>query len=322
MIGKLRQAWTDYWFEPAPLVNLAVCRIVVAGFQLLWLATRTDYARLAQEASYPDFLYDPLPVLHLLVWPVGWTYRPGLEVLEAAFTVALISGALAVIGLFTRASLALFTLASVFLHAYAYSFGDFHHPEGVIVISLALLTLAPSGEVLSLDRRLGRWFGGDGGTGSAADGRELLSATSEYARWPLRVIAWLMALVYLSAAASKIHPAGLEWMNGTTLQYYLIQDGLRWDSALGIWFGEQHGLSTALSWLTVLFEGTFVLVLVAPALALIYVPLGAALHLGIYVTMKAPFFGWVALYCVFVPWRDVGRWLRERLARGPSSVRG
>lgn len=247
------------------------------------------------------------------MWPFGWTYRPGVDVLEAVFVVALIAGALSVVGLVTRLSLTVFTLSSVFLQAHAFSFGDFHHPEGVIMIALGVLTLAPSGEVLSLDRRLGRWVGGPGS--GTAGGADLLSAKSEYARWPLLVIAWVMALVYLSAAVSKLPPAGLDWMNGTTLQYYLIQDGLRWDSAIGVWLGGQHQLAKALSWGTILFEGTFFLLILVPALALVYVPLWAALHVGIYVTMKAPFFGWAALYCVFVPWQTVGRWLRDRFRR-------
>ncbi len=74
---------------------------------------------------------------------------------------------------------------------------------------------------------------------------------------------------------------------------YFFQDGLRWNIPFGIWLGQQHYIAWLLSWVAILFESTFFLVLLFPRLAWIYVPLGIAFHIGIYLTMKAPFF----LYC-------------------------
>lgn len=111
-------------------------------------------------------------------------------------------------------------------------------------------------------------------------------------------------------------------MNGFTLQFYLIQDGLRWDSAVGVWLGEHHRIAELMSWFTVMFEGTFFLVLLFPVLALVYVPLGIVMHVGIYVAMKAPFFEWVVLYSVFVPWNEVARRVRERIPTGAFGTLG
>ena len=33
----LSQVWTTYWFRPAPLFNLAVCRIFIVAFRLFLL---------------------------------------------------------------------------------------------------------------------------------------------------------------------------------------------------------------------------------------------------------------------------------------------
>lgn len=314
MIGRLRDAWDRYWFAPAPLVNLAACRLVIAGYHVGWLLKSDHTEVLAEQAALPDFMYDPLPVLHALIWPFGWTYRPGREVLETIYWIAILAGALAVLGLLTRISLSVFAVASVFLQAHAYSFGDFHHPEGVVLIALVVLAVAPSGRVLSVDQLWRRWRGrGDDGDGFVD---AVLSATSEHARWPLLLVAWTLSLVYLSAAVSKLAAGGLDWMNGHTLQYYLFQDALRWGKPLGLWLAEQHGLVVVISWLTVLFEGTFFLVLLFPALALVYVPVGTAMHAGIELTMRATFLGWIALYAAFVPWRRVGVWLRDRLSGG------
>lgn len=94
-------------------------------------------------------------------------------------------------------------------------------------------------------------------------------------------------------------------MNGYTLQYYLIGDGLRRGSDIGVWLGEQHTLAWLLSWVTILFEATFFFVLVVPILVWIYIPVGLALHMGMYVTGLASFFQFLALYAVFIPWMSL-----------------
>jgi predicted DCC family thiol-disulfide oxidoreductase YuxK len=141
----------------------------------------------------------------------------------------------------------------------------------------------------------------------------LLEERSAFAGWPLKLVQWLFALVYLSAARLKLKAAGLDWMNGYTLQYYLWQDGLRWDRAMGVWLAQHHTTAWLLSWVTILFEGTFFLVLVFPRLAWIYIPVGIALHTGIYLAMKAYFFQYLASYAVFIPWVPLANALSRRL---------
>lgn len=312
MIGRLRDAWRGYWFSPAPLLDLAVCRIVIVGYQLQVLVTMDHVEAFGTQADLPSTLYDPLPVLHALIWPFGWTYRPSFEVLEAIYVLGVAVGGLALIGLWSRLSLVLFAVASVFLQAHAYSFGDFHHSQGPVIIALAVLALSPAGKVLSVD---GLRRGRGSGSGGAEDGpRSPRGGESPHARWPRLVIAWVLGLAYLSAAVTKLQHAGLEWMNGHTLRYYLFQDGLRWDADLGVWLGTKQHLAVALSWATFLFEALFITTVVVPGLALLFVPLGIAMHVGIYITMKATFLGWIALYAVFVPWTRVRGWLKAARA--------
>ena len=132
-------------------------------------------------------------------------------------------------------------------------------------------------------------------------------------------------------------------MNGWTLQYYVLQDAMRWGSeaagtgtgyaaepGVGLWMAQHHGMMRAASWLSILFESTFWLVLVVPRLALIYLPIGIGFHATVYVLQRVSFFSFVWLYGVFVPWRDVlarlRLWLAARTTRpvlsyDPSSVR-
>lgn len=308
--------WGAYWFASAPLVNLAVTRIVVVGAHLLRQIHSISKGQFEDQLSRPAFLYDPLPALHLLIWPIDWQYRPSLEVLEGAWIVTLVAGILALIGLGTRVSLAIFTLGNVFIIGHAYSYGDFHHVTGIVIIVLAMLTLSPSGRVLSIDhlvrtvraKRPWRDVLGD-----------LARASSRFARWPLLVGRWVLALVYLSAAWAKLRNAGLDWANGDTLQFYMLRDSMWWDKPLGTWLGAHHEAMVVLSYSALLFEATFFVVLLMPRLARIYAPAGIAMHTGTYLTMSAPFFRWIAIYSVFVPWNR----LFERLeafarARWPS----
>jgi len=306
-----KRGWNTYWYRPAPLVHLAICRIVIVAFQLYILTRIGHYDYFLILSELPDFVYDPLPVLHLLIWPFGWTYRPSFEIFQIVRWATLVAGVLALIGLRTNASLIIFAVGNLFMQALGSSFGDFHHSRGLAVIALSILALGPAGRVLSIDdlwRRLRvnsekRRF----------EVFNIMDENSAFARWPLLLIQWMFALIYLSAATSKLGKAGLDWVNGYTLQYYLLEDGLRWGSDIGVWLGQHHTVVWLLSWMTTLFEGTFFLVLLFPMLALIYIPMGVAFHTGIYLTMKAPFLVWFAIYSVFIPWVPIFKTLSHRM---------
>lgn len=318
MLRRPLRAWTRYWFAPTPALDLAATRVVVVAIQLFHLLPPSDrLTTLLEHSDLPDVLYDPLPVLHLMVAPIGWTYRPGFEVLEAIYWLTLVVGVTGLIGLFTNASLLLFAAGSVFLKAFEYSFGEFHHGAGLMMVGLVVLALSPSGRALSLDAWRARRRPGDAPEAPEQED-PVIGPTSRFARWPLLVIRWMLALAYLSAAYHKLRVAGLDWMNGYTLQYYILQDAERWNMPLGLWLGRHYWLILAMSIVSVLWEGTFFLVLIFPVLALIYVPLGLGFHTGTWVMMNARFLTFMALYAAFVPWTDVYRWLREKR---PVSVR-
>jgi predicted DCC family thiol-disulfide oxidoreductase YuxK len=85
----------------------------------------------------------------------------------------------------------------------------------------------------------------------------------------------------------------------------LLTDGLRWGSDLGVWLAHNHTMAVLSSLMAVGFEATFFLVLIFPQLVWIYIPLGASLHIGIYLAQRAPFFQFIALYAVFIPWASI-----------------
>jgi predicted DCC family thiol-disulfide oxidoreductase YuxK len=302
---ELVERWNKYWFRPASLLNLAICRILIVGVQLSVLigSDYHNYNRLYQLAELPDNLYEPLPVLRLFLWPFDWMYRPPIEVLLAVYFVSLIAGGLSLVGLKTGFSLFVFTMSSLFLQSFSYSFHEYHHPEALMMMALLLLSLGPAGAVLSVDDLWQRLRSNSAKRRFVA-GTNIMDETNAFARWPLLLLQWLLALVYLAAAGSKLGAAGLDWMNGYTLQYYVLRDGLRW-SEFGVWVAHQPTLVLLLSWISMLFEATFFSVLIFPMLACLYIPLGLAFHLGIYLTMGAFFFQFMVIYSVFVPWTRV-----------------
>jgi predicted DCC family thiol-disulfide oxidoreductase YuxK len=248
---NLWKRWRRYWFRPALLIYLAACRIVIVAFQLFHLGTLDRHGEFGRLSALPEALYYPLPILRLLTLPVEWAttgavhwrdwqFRPSAEVLEGVYWVTYTAGVLALVGLKTKLSLFIFAAGSLFLQSFLYSFKDFHHPEALLMITLVILAFSPVGRVLSIDdlrRRLA----------FAMSRRKfvdfhLARRQSVLAWWPLLLTQWLFALVYFSAALSKLKASGFDWANGYTLQYYLLQDGVRWGSDTGVWLSSQHTL--------------------------------------------------------------------------------
>ena len=309
----LVRALDRHWFEPGSLRDLAIVRIVLAAATWYFVIPR-EYGRLQLLAGASDALFQPLPALKLLLLPLGWGARPSHEMLIGLFVVANAAALFSLIGLFSRISIGVLAYSVTALVTHAYSYGELHHPQTLIVIMLWVLTVTPIGHSLSVDAVMRRWRHA---TKAGAFHPDPVNADlSIHARWPLRLGQWLLALAYLSAAASKVEGAGLGWMNGTTLAYYLAYDGMMWNRPLGVFLAQLGWLMLALSVFTIIFEGTFWAAIVVPRAAWLYISSGIALHIGIYVAQRAPFFTFMALYIVFLPQlRDDLRWARAKLRR-------
>ena len=105
---KLINRWYGYWFRPAPVINLAICRIVIISFQLGYLIKINYLSHFANLSKLPDSVYNPLWILRLLVLPLGWKWRPPLELLEIIYWITVAVGILALIGFRTNPSLMIF----------------------------------------------------------------------------------------------------------------------------------------------------------------------------------------------------------------------
>jgi hypothetical protein len=304
--------WERYWFEPGSCFDLAVVRIVAVATQLFCILLFADQlGALEARAALPDENWQPLVILNLLNLPWGWGFRPSFDVLQILYYVCVLTGLLSLIGLFTNAALIVFAATSLYLQAFLYSFGDFHHPQAVMMIALSVLALSPSGRALSVDAWLSR---------RRAKNDEGALRKNEFAGWSIKLIQWFFVLMYASAVWSKLSESGLDWANGFTLQFQLARDGLRFNSPFAYWLSQHHLLILFAQYEVLLFQATFALPVIFPKLRWIYVPAGLFLHIFIYITLTAPFFQWIALYAVFIPWSDALRLARARWGPLPASA--
>ncbi len=312
--------WNEYWFAPRPLIDLAVVRIILVGAQLGLLLFYKNYAadRFYDFAHLPIELYNPIPIIRLLFWPFDWDYRPSYEALRAIYYIAIVSGTLALVGFRTNLSLCIFTLSNIIIIGHFYSYMDIHHTEAPLIIALVLLTISPCGRLLSVDDWLARRNDPRGFWSIS----RLTGETSPFGGWAILTIEWLFVLIYLSAVLAKlVYMGGLDWLNGYTLQYYLIVEGTRRDIPLALWLAQYHYLVMTSQYAVVIFQLTFALAIIYPRLKWIYFPIGMGFHIGNIVLLGAKFPEWIALYAVFIPWHAaIILWHNRRVAPQPVAT--
>lgn len=307
MIRRLIKAVDRHWFGPLPEFYLSLARVIVFGGLLFFLVSPFPFgepkelARQHWAAAIDDSLYQPIPALKVLLLPLGpWgAVRPSPELLQAVWLIAVATAVGAALGIRGRLNMLCCAATTTLLYAHAYSYREFHHPYAALVISVWVLALGPITGAGSWGRFVARGR-------KAMRTRQLRPRLSEadarpLIRWPLRVIQWVLVLIYLSAGISKLLHGGLDWLNGHTMAYFLSEDGIQWydGRGIGMWLTQYPSILSLLSVVTLAFELTFVLAVLFPRLAWVYVVGGTAIHTGIYIMQRAPFFQFILLYIVF-----------------------
>jgi predicted DCC family thiol-disulfide oxidoreductase YuxK len=300
-----------YWFAPARLRDLAYVRASVVLVLLLGVLWPGSLESQLQLTRLPAEWFMPLPALKVLLLPLGWGARPSALVVTISWVVCVAAGLAALVGAHTRATLATFAVTCTFLVMHQYAFGTLHHPEAAATIMVWVLIVTPCGAELSVDAMRSRV------AESRARGQfeaRWVDAWSWEARWPMRLAQWLLVCVYASAGLTKLVVAGSAWMNGYTMTYYLLLDGISHQLPVSVALAHVHWFGVACAAAAMAFELTFVLCVLFPRLSAGYLAVGTALHTGIWLFMRPPFFQFIALYAAFAEplrttWR---RWARPR----------
>jgi len=305
-VQRWLERWNAYWFPTTSTVPLAGARIVAVAAQLFWFPSQLNYQiNLALKNTH---FTDAQPLIRLigLVVPRHALYTA--EGLTAVYWVTTVAGLLALIGLLTRPALFLFALGTWFFVSHVYSYADVHHREAVFALFLMALPFAPAGASLSIDAWLRRRRAARGGSAPPP-------ATSEYGMWPLKFAHVLLTMTYFSTGVSKLLSGGLAWMNGYTLQNYVLSDAITRNIPLGVWVAQQHTLCILLSIGTILFEVFFFVSLLVPRIAPLFFLGGILFHTGLYYVAGHPFYQFILLNAILLLFLDperVPRWL-ERL---------
>lgn len=308
---SIRERLDRYWFEPARLRDLAYLRIAVVFALLadaLWPGT---LALELNRARLPSEWFVALPALKVEMLPFGWGARPGAALLVIAWIVCGAAGIGALVGAYTRVSLIVFASTVTLLLAHVLSYGTMRHPQAAATIVLWMLILTPCAAELSVDAMRARV------ARSRDRGRFVPMeewTCSRDARWPMRLVQWLLVCVYLSAALSKITVGKGAWLNGYTMTYYMLLDGIGHALPFTLALAHLHWLGALFAAFALGFEATFVLCVLYPRLAPGYLAAGIVMHTSIAVLMVAPFFQLMSLYAAFAePVRvEVRRWRRVR----------
>ena len=295
---RLTDRWAGYWFPTMPPTRLAVMRIVVCALQVLWFTKDRESVMFLIQNN--ETFFKPQVIIAAISAVVGEDTFRTTEVFNVIWWGAAVFGVLGCIGLFSRPSVFLCALCNWLLVAHRYSYGEKHHPEALFMIFMMAMAFAPCGRALSVDAWLKRRA--NGGTAPQGWG---LGARLETVMWPLLTVQWLLAMAYLCAGLAKLYIGGIAWMDGQTLQGYLLQDAVRWDRPLGYWVAQFRWLCMLMSISAVMFEVSFPLVLVFRRWWPLFILAGASMHIGIFILQAAPFWQFLVLYLVWVPWEKL-----------------
>ena len=194
-----------YWLAPAPAERLALLRILVGGFGVLYLAVFGW--NLVSVAGFEGSQFEPVGVVGALGSPLAASLVYGLVV--ATF----VAGLGFVAGWRFRLSGPAFALLLLAVTSYRSSWGQIFHTENLLVLHVLVLALSPAAAARSLDARAGRVA-----AGPAADGRY---------GWPLRLMCVITVISYLIAAQAKLEAAGLAWITDDVLRNQVAYDNLR-----------------------------------------------------------------------------------------------
>jgi len=295
--------WNSFWFPETTVFNLAMCRIIVVGIRLFVLMPHLgNELNLLQGGA--GFTEPQLLIVSLLaIIPEDIFLTP--TAFLVMYWVTSVAGATTLIGLATRTSAFVFALGNWILVAHIYSYAEEHHVETLLCIFLMLLAFSPSGDRLSIDALIRRRH-----QHSLNEKPQSMERVST-AAWPLKLIQILFAYTYFSTGLGKIVYGGLTWINGYTLQQYILRSALSEERALGIWLAQQHTLCILLSIGTILFELLFPVVLFFSRIMPYILIAGICFHAGIYMTMGADFFEHILLYVVFIDFESWAPWFEK-----------
>lgn len=296
---KLLRAFDRYWFVAAPARRLALLRLLVGGFALVFLLGRlpgfTNVAEFGRAEFVPTgvvklFLRHPLPS----------------EAVVGLACAALLLSVPFVLGLAYRFTAPLFALVLLWVTTYRNSWGMLFHTENLLVLHVLVLAASPAADALSLDAR----------------GRPTPEPAGAYG-WPARAMTWATVACYVLAGLAKLKLAGPVWLEGGLLRTQIAYDNLRKielgspHAALGAALVHYEAPFLFLALLTMALELGAPVALFGRRIAAVWALAAWGFHIGVEALMAIPFpyqLSFVA-YAAFFEVERAFDFVRERALR-------
>jgi len=197
----LAQRLDDWLFLEAPPERLAVLRVLVGGFAVIYLGVRFPvFVSLADRRGRVEgvgllwWLTEPLPEPVVLAWLVA----------------TLVAGLLFTVGLTTRVAGPCFAVGVLLATTYRSSWGQVLWIENLMVLQLLVVGFSRSGDAWTIRSRSGP-----------------PSAPSARYGWPLRLAALVTVMTYVLSGVAKLRIGGLGWMWGDTLRHHIAFSAAR-----------------------------------------------------------------------------------------------
>ncbi|HEY6078636.1 MAG TPA: hypothetical protein VIW29_07525, partial [Polyangiaceae bacterium] len=282
----MTKGWRSAWREPAPARRLALLRVLVGGFAVLYLLARfRDFTNMSALATWQfspvgaaQLLHEPLPQPAVVAGVVG----------------ALLLGAAFTLGLRYRLVAPLFALLLLWVTSYRSSWGMLFHTDNLLLLHVLLLAAAPAADAYA--------WGGRSEVPASAD-----AVHARYG-WAIQALCLLTVVTYLVAGVAKLKLAGLGWLDGEQLRAQIAYDNLRkielgrGPSSFGVWLVRHPALFPALAVLTLVVELGAPLALLHRRLALVWALAAWGFHVGVVVSMNIKFpypLAWVPYLAFF-----------------------
>ena len=289
---QTRGLLTNYFTATSHPLNLAVFRIVIFTFA----ATQFSRAHLLRYSKLPEVFLAPPTGMDWLLERVP----PTPELVSVIYPLFFAACILAASGLLTRVSAVTALVLGIYVLGIPNFYGKVDHYQHIIWF-IALLAVSPCADALSVDALVRRWR-----TGYLARPEPRLS----YAL-PLRFIWLLIGLCYFFPGLWKIGHTGFAWIFSDNFQNILYRQWTDGNYIPGLRLDQIPFLTQASAAVAVVFELSFVFLILFPKLRPFAALSGFAFHNVTGYLMRIRFLPLQIAYVAFINWH----WLFTKLGR-------
>jgi hypothetical protein len=281
----------------------------------LGIARAAIFAGLVLMAGHDELLAFGRLDDSLILPPFGWKWIAAhlprsATFLELVYALLVISGLLAVVGLWTRISTVVASLLGFYVLTIPQLFGQVVHYNHLVLFAF-ILAASSCGDAFSVDawlrsRRL-------------SAGAQVLEPSTYYAA-PLKIMMLVMGVAYYFAGVWKLCRVGLRWFTPDYMRLILLIKMQEFDATSVQRWALNHPLILMLGAIfTVVFEVGFVFAILDRRTRILALIAGIAFHNFTYMLMEIQFLDMQACFVILVDWAALIAVVRLKVQQDSAS---